>query len=77
MEAPRESFRFLRVSRSNKEACADVYLDVEAIYRMPESLGLVEFVGPAGPLWRCPDCGTYYYFSVFDRGGRVRRPCGA
>ena len=35
---------------------------------MPELLGLVGFVGPAGQLWRCPDCGTYYYLDVFNRG---------
>ena len=63
MEAPRKDFRILRYGSDQK-----AYPDVEAIYRMPESLGLVGFVGPAGPLWRCPDCGTYYYFEVFNRG---------
>jgi hypothetical protein len=41
------------------------YPDVEAVRRIPESLGLIQ----AGyVLWKCPDCGTYYWFDVFDRG---------
>jgi hypothetical protein len=41
------------------------YPDVDAVWRMPESLGLIQvsFV-----LWRCRDCDTYYQFHVMDRG---------
>jgi hypothetical protein len=60
MEAPRESPRFWGGAESVK-----AYPDMEAMHRMPESLGLI---GGRDGLWKCPDCGTYYGFDVFSRG---------
>lgn len=59
MEAPRESPAYLFEDK------VESYPDVEAVWRMPGSLGLIR----AGHgLWTCPDCGTYYGFEVFPRG---------
>lgn len=60
MEAPREAPGFWGPDK------AKTYPDVEAMYRMPESLGLIQHHGHE--LWSCPDCGTYYGFDVFSRG---------
>jgi hypothetical protein len=59
MEAPRVSPGFLGGDKVER------YPDLAAVSRVPKSLGLIQ----AGHgLWKCPDCGTYYGFEVFDRG---------
>lgn len=60
MEAPRE----LRGTLLGEDKVRS-YPDVDAVWRIPESLGLIQvsFV-----LWRCRDCDTYYQFYVMDRG---------
>ena len=70
MEAPRE-LRWFWVGDEKARS----YPDIEAVWRMPESLGLVGSDRPYSRLWKCPDCGTYYGLDVFERGSWPRASC--
>jgi HEAT repeat protein len=61
MEARREDYWYFLGDEK-----AEAYPDIDAVWRMPESLGLIKDQG-YGP-WKCPDCGTYYGLEVYERG---------